>query len=133
MYLRQKQEELFDYKFMCFDGRVRCSFVCNDRFSGTGLKVTFYDREWNVMPFERHYPKSDKPLLRPSAYAEMVELAERLSAGIPFVRVDFYEVNGSVYFGEMTFYPGSGLEEFTPFAWDEELGSWLTLPRGGTG
>ncbi len=81
-----------------------------------------------MMPFERHYPKSDTPLPKPSSYEEMVALAEKLSAGIPFVRVDFYEVNGQVYFGEMTFYPGNGLEEFTPFEWDEKLGSWLTLP-----
>ena len=121
--------ELIDYKFMCFDGRVRCSFVCSERFSGEGLKVTFFDLDWNVMPFERHYPKSEKPIPKPKTYEKMLELAEKLSAGIPFVRVDFYEVHGQVYFGELTFYPGSGMEEFTPEEWDYTLGSWITLPE----
>ena len=60
----------------------------------------------------------------------MVSLSERLAERLPFVRVDFYEVAGRAYFGEMTFYPGSGLEEFDPEEWDETLGSWLELPSG---
>ena len=52
--------ELMDYKYMCFNGKVKCVFVCSESFSGNGLKVTFYDREWNRMPFERHYPSSQK-------------------------------------------------------------------------
>lgn len=121
--------ELFDYKFMCFNGEVKCSFVCSDRFSSEGLKVTFYDLDWNVMPFERHYPKAQKPIPKPQSYEQMIAFAERLSRDIPFVRVDFYEINGQVYFGELTFYPGAGLEEFAPEEWDYRLGSWITLPE----
>lgn len=120
-------EELRDYKFMCFNGKVRCSFVCSDRFTEAGLKVTFFDRDWNVMPFERHYPKSDKEIRKPKNYELMVELAEKLAEGICFVRVDFYEACGRVYFGEMTFYPGSGFEEFTPKDWDYKMGEWLDI------
>ena len=58
----------------------------------------------------------------------MVHLSEKLSKGIPFVRVDFYEINRKPYFGEMTFYPGTGMEEFTPREWDDILGSWIELP-----
>lgn len=119
---------LLDYKFMCFNGEVKCSFVCSERHSGNGLKVTFYDRDWNVMPFERHYPRSQTAIEKPRNYQKMIELAEKLSKGFPFIRVDFYEVNGRVYFGELTLYPGSGFEEFTPQEWDETLGSWLSLP-----
>jgi len=122
-------DELNDYKVMCFNGKARCSFVCSERFTEDGLKVTFFDREWNVMPFERHYPRSQKPIPKPKTYSRMIELAEKLSANIPFVRVDFYEVNGIVYFGELTFYPGTGMEEFTPVEWDYTLGSWITLPE----
>lgn len=119
--------ELKDYKLMCFNGKVRCSFVCSDRFTKDGLKVTFFDRDWNVMPFERHYPKSTKEIRKPKNYELMVGLAEKLAEGICFVRVDFYEVCGRVYFGEMTFYPGSGFEEFTPREWDYKMGEWLDI------
>ena len=57
----------------------------------------------------------------------MIELAEKLSVDIPFVRVDFYEINNRVYFGEFTFYPGGGLEQFNPVSWDRELGEWIDL------
>lgn len=119
--------EIPDYKFMVFNGKVRCSFVCNERFSADGLKVTFFDENWEVMPFERHYPRSKNPIPKPVNYNLMVEMAEKLAKGIRFVRVDFYEVNGKVYFGEMTFYPGSGFEEFTPREWDFRMGDWLEL------
>ncbi len=59
----------------------------------------------------------------------MIQLAERLSEGIIFVRVDFYEVEGNVFFGEMTFFPGSGTEEFEPQEWDKILGDWIILPK----
>lgn len=65
-------EDLMDYKFMCFNGEVKCSFVCSDRFSKDGLKVTFYDKEWNIMPFERHYPRSRTPIAKPHCYDEMI-------------------------------------------------------------
>ena len=117
-----------DYKFMCFDGKVKCSFVCSDRFSKEGLHVTFFDLDWNVMPFERHYPARKEGLPKPKCYEEMIILAEKLSKGIPFVRVDFYEINGKVYFGELTFYPGSGFEEFTPRIADYWLGVFIKLP-----
>lgn len=124
-----KEGDLLDYKLMCFNGKVKCSFVCSERFSGTGLKVTFFDNDWNVMPFERHYPKSKRKIARPKHFEEMIMLAEKLSEGIPFVRVDFYEINNRVYFGEMTFYPGNGFEEFTPKEWDYKIGSWIKLPE----
>lgn len=129
-YLENKDKmEINDYKLMCFNGEVKCSFVCSDRFNGKGLKVTFFDNDWNVMPFERHYPKSSDVIPKPVKYDEMVKLAEKLSEGIPFVRVDFYEVDKEIYFGEMTFYPGSGFEEFNPEEWDVILGSWIELPK----
>ena len=124
-------QELKDFKLMCFNGKVKCSFVCTERFTKDGLKVTFYDTNWNVMPFERHYPRSKTPIAKPLNYDEMVELAEKLSRDIPFVRVDFYSVKGKTYFGEMTFYPGSGFEEFTPSEWDKTLGDWVKLAGGG--
>lgn len=127
-YLEDESGDLLDYKFMCFNGQVKCSFICSDRFSGKGLHVTFFDLDWNVMPFERHYPRVKEGLPKPKQYEKMLQLATELSRDIPFVRVDFYEVNGQVYFGEMTLFPGCGFEEFTPESWDETLGSWIQLP-----
>lgn len=121
------KDELTDYKLMCFSGKVRCTFVGSERFSGEGLKITFFDNEWNRLPFERHYPSSKKVIPKPVHFQKMIELAEELSKDIPFVRVDFYEVDGQIYFGEMTFFPGSGFEEFTPEVWDYTLGSWILL------
>lgn len=123
-----EQVGLTDYKVMCFGGQARCEFTCTGRADGN-LHVDFFDTEWNHMPFTRHYPNADVPPEAPERLKDMVAMAERLSEGVPFVRVDFYEVAGQYYFGEMTFYPGSGMEEFDPERWDEELGSWIELPE----
>ena len=119
---------LRDYKLMCFHGKVKCSFVCTNRAAKSGLCVNFYDRDWQPMPFERHYPRNPIETPKPQQYDLMVELAENLAADFIFVRIDFYEIDGKVYFGEITFYPGSGMEEFTPYEADELLGSWIELP-----
>ena len=122
-----EHEDLIDYKFMCFNGKVKCSFVCLNRNSKEGLNVDFYDREWNKMPFERHYKNSNIKLEKPKQYEKMIELSETLASDIPFVRVDFYEVKEKIYFGELTFFPGSGLEEFRPEKYDRMLGDWIKL------
>lgn len=126
-------EELMDYKLMCFNGKVECSFVCSDRFNNDGLKVTFFDKNWNVLPFERHYPKSNKSIEKPFNYDKMIEFSEKLSQNMSFSRIDFYEIDKKLYFGEITFFPGGGFEEFNPESVDEELGKLIKLPnsRGG--
>lgn len=120
------QNELIDYKFLCFNGEVKCLFVCTGR-EKDDLRVDFFDKEWNPLPFERHYPKADMLPERPQTLEEMIVLSEKLSQGIPFVRVDFYYTGERIYFGEMTFYPGNGTEEFSSREWDERLGSWIDL------
>ncbi len=122
-------EELKDYKLMCFNGKVKFAFTCTDRYSEDGLKVTFFDLNWHKLPFERHYPSSNKYIEEPKNYEFMKKLAEELSQDIPFVRVDFYEINGKIYFGELTFYPGAGFEEFNPEIWDQKIGDMLELPK----
>lgn len=129
-YLDAGTSGMTDYKLMCFEGRARCAFTCTGR-AEDDLRVDFFDLDWNHLPFTRHYPNADVPPSAPAHLKEMVELSERLADSIPFVRVDFYEVAGELYFGEMTFYPGSGFEEFDPEEWDERLGSWIDLPCGG--
>lgn len=129
-YMKNKEDTVLkDYKFMCFNGKVKCSFVCSNRNSKIGLNVDFYDLNWNKMPFERHYPNSNSVIEKPINYDLMIELAEKLSKNIPFVRVDFYEVDKKLYFGELTFYPGAGFEEFNPEEYDKKLGGMLELPN----
>jgi hypothetical protein len=119
--------DLLDYKFFCFNGDPKCLFVASDRNTGEGLKVDFYDMKWNLMPFERHHKNSGKNLIKPKSFDKMIELSKKLSKGIPFVRVDFYEFEGNIYFGELTFFPGNGMLEFTPEYYDELLGTWIVL------
>ena len=114
---------------MCFNGRVKIIFTCTERYNDGQLKVTFFDTNWNRMPFERHYPSSNKMIAKPLNFDLMIVLAEKLCKNIPFVRVDFYEINNRVYFGEITFFPGGGMEEFTPQKWDRILGEWIELPK----
>ena len=125
----EEPENLTDYKFLCFNGKPRMIFTCTERFEPDGLKVTFFDLDWKKQNFERHYPASGKKIEKPENLELMIRLAGKLSKGIPFVRVDFYEIHGRVYFGEMTFFPGGGMEEFSPEEWDETLGGWIELPR----
>ncbi len=124
------KDDLTDYKFMCFHGEVKCIFTCTQRRSTDGLRVTFFDDEWKQLPFERHYPAAEfGSIAKPKNLNLMKTFAEQLSTNIPFVRVDFYEINGMVYFGELTFFPGAGFEEFTPSKYDRLLGSWINLPN----
>lgn len=126
----KKAKELIDFKIMCFNGIPKFLFTCSERYND-GLKVTFYNLSWEKMSFERHYPSSTKNIEKPKNYELMLELSKKLSKNIPFVRVDWYEINGKLYFGELTFYPGSGLEEFKPFSWDKKLGNLLSLEKIG--
>lgn len=128
-YMEDESGELRDYKFMCFNGVHKCTFICTERFSEDGLKVTFFDKNWNIMPFERVYPKSKVMLEKPHNYEKMSKMAELVSNKIPFSRVDFYEVHNRIYFGEITLYPGNGFESFQPLEWDYKLGDYITLPK----
>ncbi len=126
-YLGQSQDKITDYKLMCFDGKCQLCFTCTERNSADGLKVTFFDLDWNRLPFIRQYPSSEKEIPKPKRWKDMIILAEKLSSHIPFVRVDFYEIGNEIYFGEMTFYPGSGYEKFTPFEWDRKIGELIKI------
>jgi len=117
-----------DYKFMCFNGKVKCIFVCTGRYSTEGVKITVLDAGWNILPFRRYGHKREKAVLKPRNLGKMIMLSEKLSKNIPFIRVDFYEIDGRIYFSELTFYPASGFEPFDPESADRELGGWLKLP-----
>lgn len=128
-YLEGFDNTLTDYKFMCFNGKAEMLFVVADRKKK--MCVNFYDLDWNLLPFTRKYPNTDYPLSKPKNFDLMLELANKLAAPFPFVRVDFYEsADGEhVYVGELTFYPGGGYETFQPMEWDYKLGEMLQLPE----
>lgn len=117
-----------DYKFFCFDGKVKCFKVDFDRFSFH--RANYFDPGGNLLHFgEAAFPPDyERPVELPANLDEMVDMSERLSRGVPFLRVDLYNVAGIVYFGELTFFPQSGFGLFTPDEWDCTLGSWITLP-----
>lgn len=119
---------VIDYKLLCFNGEFKIAFTCTDRYKSDGLKVTFFNRNWEKQMFERHYPMDHKNIPWPTSFEKMIELAEKLSEGYPFLRVDFYEINNRPLFGELTFFPGNGFEEFSPIEWDFKLGEWIKLP-----
>ena len=120
--------KLKDYKFFCFNGITQTILVCSNR-NGSFKNTNFYDINWNLQPFTREKHKnSNEQIKKPKNLDEMITVAEKLSKDIPFVRVDLYEINGKVYFGELTFYPSSGFEGFEPEEWDKKLGDMLELP-----
>lgn len=119
---------LNDYKFYCFNGKVKCLCISNNRFLGV-TEFDYFDDTFNLLPFSQGGPNSKKKIEKPQTFEEMKVIAEKLSSGIPHVRVDLYEVNGRVYFGELTFFDSSGFKRFTPEEWDYKLGSWIDLPE----
>lgn len=121
--------ELKDYKWFCFDGEPRFLFIAQDRDNvEEDTKFDFYDMEFNLMPFTNGHPNSGVKREIPIGFDKMKKLAAKLSEGMPHVRVDFYNINGKIYFGEMTFFHWSGFVKFEPEEWDYKLGSYIRLP-----
>ena len=122
--------ELKDYKFFCFDGEVKALFIATDRgVEGEETKFDFFDAEFNHLPFTNGHPNAVDPPKKPENFDEMKEIASKLSIGIPQVRVDLYNINGKIYFGEMTFSHWGGFVPFEPEEWDYIFGSWIKLPK----
>lgn len=125
----ESTHELRDYKFFAFNGEVKALFIASDRTSKTEeTKFDFFDTEFNHLPFTNGHPNAAVMPKKPDNFEEMKELASVLSKGIPHLRVDFYEVNGKTYFGELTFSHWSGMMPFVPEKWDYIFGEWIDLP-----
>lgn len=126
----EKTGELRDYKFFCFDGEVKALFISQDRGKvGEEVKFDYYDANFNHLDIHQYHDAGKSTPERPVCFDEMKILASKLSKGLPQVRVDFYEVNGKVYFGELTFFHHGGIVPFTPEKWDYIFGSWIELPK----
>lgn len=128
-YMADKDGELKDYKFFCFDGKPEYMFIASDRFNkGEETKFDFYDMDFNHLPFTNGHPNALKRIEKPKGFEEMKKLSAMLSVNIPHVRVDFYDIDGKIYFGEMTFFHWSGIVPFEPFEWDRKFGDLIKLP-----
>lgn len=123
-YIETPDGDLPDYKFFCFNGKVRYAWQDVGRYTKNKARAIF-DAEWNRLPltlFTRNY-KGEVP--KPQGYEKMVEMAEKLSKPFKQVRVDFYNISGKIYFGEMTFFSGDLI--FRPRKWNKIWGRQLNL------
>lgn len=121
-------EGLTDYKLYCFGGEPRFLYVSRGLEDHATARISFLNLDWTFAPFSREdYAPFEELPKRPASFERMVSLARELSEGIPFVRVDFYDIAGEPVFSEMTFHPCSGFMPFSPEEWDLRIGGMLSL------
>jgi hypothetical protein len=128
-YLEQiDQKSLTDFKFYCFDGKAKFIDIHTDRedeHKQGSFDLNFERLPFGVSRFKQIYESPEKPV----NLKEMIECAEVLSEKLPFVRVDFYAIDGKTIFGEMTFYPSDGRKKFYPEKYNRIIGDYFTLPK----
>ena len=116
------------YKVFTFGGKpTLIQAIQNDKTDKE--TIDYYDIEWNLLELKQNFPNSESPLPRPKNLDKMMRLAEKLAVVPTFLRVDFYEINGEIYFSEFTFFSDSGMKKFYPEKWDLELGDLIQLPK----
>ncbi len=125
----EKTHELRDYKFFCFDGEVKAMFIATDRQSDKPTAFDFFDPDFNWLDIRHGHPNAETRPEKPVNFELMKQLSAKLSEGLPQVRVDLYEINGKVYFGELTFFHHGGVVPFDPEKWDRIFGDWIKLPE----
>lgn len=122
------ETDLIDYKFFCFHGKVSYIYGLSDRDMGQSVRLGVYNREFEKLNVSRNDERSqDISLPKPLNFDKMISIAESLSKDFPHVRVDLYNIAGNIYFGELTFYDGSGYMTFTPDSFDEEMGKHFDI------
>ena len=121
-------DNLTDYKFYCFDGDADCVLVCTDRQKGK-IKYYFFDKDWQLLPYNADSKNAPEgfSLPRPEGMGKLFDLAAQLSKGFPFVRVDFFDVEGKIYFAEYTLYPASGLDPKKTAEFEKRAGDKINL------
>lgn len=129
-YMEDETGQLRDYKFYCFNGEPKIIMINSDRELGK-TKADYFDMDFNWLDLKWGYEHAVVKPLKPTNFEKMKELAVILSKDIPELRVDFYEVDNKIYFGELTFFDGSGFDKIEPREWDKKLGDWIELPKKG--
>lgn len=122
------RKDIKDYKIFCFNGIPKFLFVATGR-QINDTRFDFYDTGFNHLPVLNGHPNADIQPEKPKNFNEMLEVAAKLSKGLPEVRVDLYNINGKIYFGELTFFHWSGLTPYEPREWDYKFGEKLVLPE----
>ena len=128
-YVENNNHELIDYKFFCFNGKPKIVLVCSERFSSNNMCKTYFDENWNLLNIVEANHRINKEQKKPQTFEKMKEFSKKLAKDMPFVRIDFYEIKGKLYFGEITFFPASGLEKFKPEEWDYILGDMIDITK----
>lgn len=119
--------ELKDYKIFCFDECPKFLFMATGR-QNHDTRFDFFDTNFKHLPIINGHLNADIEPIAPYNFEDMLEIAGRLSKGIPHVRVDLYNINGKIYFGELTFFHWSGMVPFEPKEWDYIFGEYIKLP-----
>ena len=114
-----------DYKFFCFDGEPKMMFVASDR--DTDVKFDFFDMNFNHLDIYNIHPNAETVPEKPKNFEKMKGLCPVLTKGMPFVRLDLYEIDSKIYFGEFTFFHGGGFYEFFPDEWNKKLGDLIEI------
>ncbi|MBR3019801.1 MAG: glycosyl transferase [Clostridia bacterium] len=123
------EKVLSDYKFFCFSGKARMVLVASGEAHSSERRLVFYDTDYHYLPIQRgDTPEPESKSEKPDGFDQLIPLAEKLAGNIPFIRVDFYLVEGHPYFGEIAFYPSGGFAAFKPDEWERKIGSWIKLP-----
>ena len=126
-YMEDASGELRDYKFYCFNGVMKFVMINSDRNTDKPTRADYFDRDFNWLDFTWGYSHAEVHPQKPEQFEKMVAIAERLSKGLPHIRVDLYDCNGKIYFGELTFFDGSGFDKIEPLEWDYKIGEMLKL------
>ena len=121
--------DLLDYKFFCFSGKVEFVYVMGNRKVGQSVSVSIVDREFNLMPVTRQGDPLLESVTKPDNFEGMVQIAEQLAKDFPHVRVDLYDVNGDIIFGELTFYNASGYMKYNPDEFDFDIGAKFIISQ----
>ena len=119
--------DIEDYKFFCFDGEPKIMFIATDR--STDVKFDFFDMDFKHLDIDNIHDQSGREIPKPKMFEEMKAVAKKLSAGMKFVRIDLYEIDGKIYFGEFTLFHGGGFYLFSPEEWERKLGDMIKLPK----
>lgn len=127
---KDQNNDLIDYKFFCFNGQPFSLYVIVERFLKDGIKLGIFDTAFNKLPYKRvDIPALKRDIKKPKNFHKMLEIANDLSSDFPHVRVDLYNIDGDIYFGELTFYNGSGYKGYEPEEFDFILGDKFKLPK----
>lgn len=126
----QSRNGLVDYKFYCFNGEPKFLYVSEALDNHTHARISYLTLDWTFAPYGRtDYASYENLPCKPLHYDTMLKFCRTLSSGLPFVRVDLYEINHRIYFSELTFFPGGGFTPYRNSEHDSEIGNMLTLPK----